>query len=93
MAKAANAPDCIIAGDTNVLPFFEGTLSVLTKAFPQSHLHDARPTHIAHINRRIDFQFNRLNAACQAMPYVRIPNLYGSDHHPLIGMVKFSPAP
>jgi endonuclease/exonuclease/phosphatase family metal-dependent hydrolase len=89
VVKAADAPMCIIAGDTNVLPFFERTLSVLTRAFPQSDLHDVRPTHIAHINRRIDFQFCRLGGDCKALPYVRIPNLYGSDHFPLVGSVRF----
>jgi endonuclease/exonuclease/phosphatase family metal-dependent hydrolase len=93
VAEAADAPACIIAGDTNVLPFFEGTLAVLTSAFPQSDLHDAKPTHIAHINRRIDFQFCRMDACWHMTPYVRVPHLYGSDHYPLIGFVKFSARP
>jgi endonuclease/exonuclease/phosphatase family metal-dependent hydrolase len=92
VARAADAPACIIAGDLNVLPWFEDTLSILTKAYPQSVHSDLSPTHRAAIDRRIDFQFCRIGDGWHALPYTRVPDLYGSDHYPLIGFVKFSPA-
>jgi endonuclease/exonuclease/phosphatase family metal-dependent hydrolase len=92
IARVADAPASIIAGDLNVLPYFESTVAIMKSAFPHSRLEDRNPTHMAAVKRRIDFQFCRLADGWHAMPYSRVPDPYNSDHYPLIGLVKFSAA-
>lgn len=75
----------VLAGDFNTwFGFREQTTSEIARAFPESDLHDRRPTFAGIL--RLDHLFYRLPEGWRG--HVRRADArYGSDHHPLVATI------
>jgi endonuclease/exonuclease/phosphatase (EEP) superfamily protein YafD len=69
--------------------FLEDAVDILYTRFPQS-TRVAEPTYTAAgvIGRRLDHMLYRLPAG--RVEVQRVASRYGSDHHPLVGVVRFA---
>jgi endonuclease/exonuclease/phosphatase family metal-dependent hydrolase len=81
----------VLGGDLNTwfLDVAETAPRILRRAFADTPPGDGLPTHSAGpLRRRLDDLFFR-GAGSVMSPPVRIEERYGSDHHPLVGWVRF----
>jgi endonuclease/exonuclease/phosphatase (EEP) superfamily protein YafD len=80
----------ILGGDLNPLTAHdEPSLRKLREAFQAWDEEDRRPTF--RWGLRLDYLFKRLPPAT-SMVYWRLHHRYGSDHYPLLGLVRLAPA-
>jgi endonuclease/exonuclease/phosphatase family metal-dependent hydrolase len=91
LASSLDGDAVVLGADLNTwsAPFLEGALEVLYPRFPETPP-AAGPTFTAAgvIPRRLDHLLVRLPGG-RAEQVVRIPNRYGSDHDPLLTVVRF----
>lgn len=80
----------VVGGDMNTwsLGFMEGAVGVLQKHFPLPAKHPTEPT-FASGGLRLDRLMYRLPAK-QSAETRRLVDRHGSDHHPLIGTIRFT---
>jgi endonuclease/exonuclease/phosphatase family metal-dependent hydrolase len=89
MAQVVDSAGAVVlGGDLNAFSLL-GTaesVQILQAAFPQTVQADELPTRGG---QRLDYLFFRLPPGYQAAPYRRVPATFGSDHHPVMGWVRF----
>jgi endonuclease/exonuclease/phosphatase family metal-dependent hydrolase len=92
LVEALGSPEAIaLGGDLNTwsVGMLEGALPVLERHFPLPESHPPEPTFATAAGlggMRLDRLMFRLPSGLSATAR-RVPNLYGSDHHPLAGWV------
>ncbi len=78
----------ILAGDFNTwFGFSDQAYAETARAFPETQMTDRRPTFRGLL--RLDHVFYRLSPGWQA-EFRRGPSRYGSDHYPLVGVLRFN---
>jgi len=92
LCAAITETPALLAGDFNTWApsTLERSLPLIREAFPLPETPDRNPTALARFapDRRIDYFFFRLDASQRAR-YHRIDDVYGSDHYPLLAVVRF----
>ena len=88
VAAADSTGAVVLGGDLNAFSVFGTAESVriLRAAFPGPGSADDAPTRGW---QRLDYLFFRLPGTYRSAPYVRLPQTFGSDHHPIMGWVYF----
>jgi endonuclease/exonuclease/phosphatase family metal-dependent hydrolase len=92
LAAALRGESVLLGADLNTwsASFLEGALGVLRPRFPDTPPYQgATFTAAGLIRRRLDHLLARLPAG-QSADVRRIPERYGSDHYPLLGVVRFA---
>jgi len=92
LCEAVTETPALLAGDFNTWApsALERSLPLIRKQFPLPVQMDSRATARARFapDRRIDYFFFRLEPGQEAR-YLRIDDPYGSDHYPLLAVVRF----